>query len=124
MALISCPECGQQVSDKASACIHCGAPLNVKNGIIKIKCCNIDNNPYKVKVLNAKTGTEIVKIAQKGVASFTIEKDTTVQIKYLLMKPLNVDLKYEGTHCYEITLGNGFLVPKLMINEVTNIDSD
>lgn len=27
MALINCPECGKEVSDKASACIHCGYPL-------------------------------------------------------------------------------------------------
>lgn len=27
MALINCPECGNQVSDKALACIHCGYPL-------------------------------------------------------------------------------------------------
>ncbi|MCD8398666.1 MAG: zinc ribbon domain-containing protein, partial [Lachnospiraceae bacterium] len=29
MALIRCPECGGQVSDKAAACIHCGCPLNI-----------------------------------------------------------------------------------------------
>lgn len=28
MAIIKCPECGQDVSDKAASCIHCGAPLN------------------------------------------------------------------------------------------------
>ena len=27
MALIRCPECGQEVSDKAAKCIHCGYPL-------------------------------------------------------------------------------------------------
>ena len=27
MALIKCPECGGQVSDKAEVCIHCGYPL-------------------------------------------------------------------------------------------------
>ena len=27
MALIKCPECGREVSDKAAACIHCGFPL-------------------------------------------------------------------------------------------------
>lgn len=27
MALIKCPECGREVSDKASACIHCGYSL-------------------------------------------------------------------------------------------------
>jgi cytochrome c biogenesis protein CcdA len=28
MALIKCPECGGEVSDKARACPHCGAPLD------------------------------------------------------------------------------------------------
>ena len=28
MALIKCSECGQMVSDKASACPHCGCPVN------------------------------------------------------------------------------------------------
>lgn len=27
MALISCPECGGQVSDRAPTCPHCGAPI-------------------------------------------------------------------------------------------------
>lgn len=29
MALIFCSECGHQVSDKASACPNCGAPISV-----------------------------------------------------------------------------------------------
>ena len=28
MALIKCPECGKEVSDKAQSCIHCGYPIN------------------------------------------------------------------------------------------------
>lgn len=28
MALINCPECGKEISDKASHCIHCGCPIN------------------------------------------------------------------------------------------------
>jgi hypothetical protein len=28
MALISCPECGKQVSDRAPACPNCGCPIN------------------------------------------------------------------------------------------------
>ena len=27
MALINCSECGNQISDKAAACPHCGMPL-------------------------------------------------------------------------------------------------
>ena len=28
MALISCPECGKEISDKAFACPHCGNPMS------------------------------------------------------------------------------------------------
>lgn len=28
MALIKCPECGKEISDKSKSCIHCGYPLN------------------------------------------------------------------------------------------------
>ncbi len=28
MALISCPECGKQISDKAAACPNCGYPIS------------------------------------------------------------------------------------------------
>lgn len=28
MALITCPECGAQISDSAAACIHCGYPIS------------------------------------------------------------------------------------------------
>ncbi len=30
MALISCPECKKEVSDKAESCPHCGCPLSAK----------------------------------------------------------------------------------------------
>ena len=29
MALIKCPECGKDISDKSPACIHCGYPLDL-----------------------------------------------------------------------------------------------
>lgn len=28
MALIKCPECGKEISDKAPTCIHCGFPIS------------------------------------------------------------------------------------------------
>lgn len=31
MALINCPECGKEISDKAKNCIHCGYPLDSVN---------------------------------------------------------------------------------------------
>ncbi|MBT3922047.1 MAG: zinc ribbon domain-containing protein [Nitrospina sp.] len=35
MALIPCQECGKKISDKASACVNCGAPVSM----------HIKNNP-------------------------------------------------------------------------------
>jgi len=34
MATIKCRECGQEISDKATSCIHCGCPTNEKEIII------------------------------------------------------------------------------------------
>ena len=34
MALIKCPECGKQISDKAPACIHCGYPMQIKQTVL------------------------------------------------------------------------------------------
>lgn len=42
MALIKCPECGKDISDKAVACPNCGCPLDeiVKKGVVRIKMPN------------------------------------------------------------------------------------
>ena len=42
MALIKCPECGKEVSDKAKMCINCGCPLEEMSstGIVRIKMPN------------------------------------------------------------------------------------
>lgn len=32
MALIACSECGTQISNKAAACVKCGAPIEAANG--------------------------------------------------------------------------------------------
>ncbi len=35
MALITCPECGKQISDRASTCIHCGCPFEKDTNVSK-----------------------------------------------------------------------------------------
>lgn len=35
MALIKCPDCGKEVSDKSNACIHCGCPIVLKFAVTK-----------------------------------------------------------------------------------------
>lgn len=48
MALISCPECGREVSDKANACPHCGMPLTP---------AATPAQPLKTAIPDAWTGT-------------------------------------------------------------------
>ena len=42
MALIKCPECGKEISDKAAACPSCGCPIAemVKSGVVRVKMPN------------------------------------------------------------------------------------
>ena len=31
MALIKCPECGKEISDRAPLCVNCGCPIQSQN---------------------------------------------------------------------------------------------
>lgn len=56
MALIKCPECGEQISEKATTCIHCGYPLqgnSVKPTV-----------PEKYKVILVSTGIKVKSIKE------------------------------------------------------------
>lgn len=39
MALINCPECGKEISDKAISCPHCGNPMNQPVQDKEYLCC-------------------------------------------------------------------------------------
>ena len=45
MALIECPECGKQISDKSEVCIHCGYPLAEDN------MCFINGTKYDLSFI-------------------------------------------------------------------------
>ena len=65
MALIMCPECGKEISDKALSCPNCGLPIadNISNGTVKIKIGVLKsptgvNGNQKVSILS-DSNTEI-----------------------------------------------------------------
>lgn len=69
MALIKCPECGKEVSDKAPACIHCGCPLPI--------------NKYP-----AESQTQIVEqeVAEsQNTPATTVEKPKSKKGKYITL---------------------------------------
>jgi len=71
MALIKCPECGKEISDKAVSCPNCGSPINVGTYIPvtfkRIKKASCSLVPINVTVNGAVIGT-----ATNG-ASFDVE---------------------------------------------------
>lgn len=60
MALIKCPECGKEISDKSDKCIHCGFPLR-STPIIQE---NIGGKYYDVTFLKDTNISFINKIKQ------------------------------------------------------------
>lgn len=69
MALIKCPECGTEISDKARKCPKCGCPKSKVNKINKesnnqaIKSNNKESNDQAIKLNNKKVITIISIVA-------------------------------------------------------------
>lgn len=69
MAIIKCPECGKEISNKASNCIHCGYPI-LQNYSKNSNDCVIDGKLYDV--------SEIISLIKSG-----RYKDSYLKIKGL-----------------------------------------
>lgn len=89
MALIKCPECGKEISDKAKYCINCGCPLSevVTSGSVRIK---MPNNIVEgwVGLFSSRRAAVVGpqgKILWEGKhgenASFTIDAPTKITIE-------------------------------------------
>jgi hypothetical protein len=37
MAMITCPECGKSISDKAKSCVNCGSPISLSGSILIVE---------------------------------------------------------------------------------------
>ena len=66
MALIKCPECGRDISDRAPQCIHCGFPLveflaemELKPGWCKVDGIEYDLSDLKDYVLSEQRRAEV-----------------------------------------------------------------
>ncbi len=78
MALIKCPECGEEISEHAYTCIHCGYPLKemIETGEIEIKRKTYDINVYNVyplKIIRDKA-TRTEKDVERAEACLDAEK--------------------------------------------------
>lgn len=86
MALIKCPECGKEVSDKVENCIHCGYPLDLKDNtkmiylhdydMIKIEKYLRENN-YKEIFIEIATKFQDISLGNQAVL-FNQIKDNNI----------------------------------------------
>ncbi len=67
MALISCPECNEQISDKAVSCPHCGfpiQPISMDNLKYDIELVTIGNNDDKIRTIRFLRETKGLSLAE------------------------------------------------------------
>ncbi len=78
MALIKCPECKREISDKAQTCIHCGYPL---------KGIPTSSNQLKKVVLYSRVGYVVIK------DNLSLDEATALKNKYEQIgeKPIILD---------------------------------
>lgn len=129
MAMIKCPECGHDVSDKAKACPHCGFAVadNRPNGYIRVKLTCIRNRAQKVSILSTKGFLWEGSTGQ--IAEFYLDAPTDVCIKY---HSFSGNLRTQCTtyidpakgKCYQVQIFLGAFKNKICLNRVDIIDSD
>ena len=126
MALIKCPECGRDVSDKAQSCIHCGCPLAAVNpsGLVTVAV----NGPGMVKmyIFDMNTGKELWCGNNGEVARFNVEKETEISVIGSMERKhpeRGAKAVVRGGRRYEYKCIQSFFSVKYVINEIDVIDS-
>ena len=117
MALIKCPECGSEVSDKAVACPRCGCPIKAEVGPTTIEF----ERSYAIRYTCTVTysGNE-----------YTCKQGETITLN--LSGPTNINIKISGGNGstsgivspgrkYLVTNGGGFMGFKPVLKEYTNL---
>ena len=134
MAMIKCPECGNQVSDKAKSCIHCGCPLEeiATFGTVKIKVSVLKspsgfNGNQKVSIL---ANDKLLWQGKSGeIAELYFQSATTITVKY------HLSMMHYGGECtgvidpakskkYNVSARQGFMSTKLVLQQVDIFDAD
>lgn len=83
MALIKCPECGKEISDKASSCPNCGCPIEIQKTEVS---SNISDQPITgqtSKKLNKKIIPIVIALVVVAIISVVIYNVKVVQPRRL-----------------------------------------
>ena len=82
MAMVKCPECGQEISDKAKKCVHCGKVL-IEEEVVKeeIKCIECGATLSQTDEMCSNCGCPIEKKAKDSEISPQQVEVTSIKMK-------------------------------------------
>ena len=132
MALIKCPECGKDVSDKAASCPFCGFAVadNRPDGTVRIKMSVISQTVTARQNVTVSSGGRVLWEGQTGqIAEIHFDGPTVINIKY------HTGLTTWGAECsgeidpskgkkYAVQPMRGFFKAGMCLQRVDVIDSD
>jgi len=126
MAMIKCPECGQDVSDKASVCIKCGFPissLTPKQGYFYVKVIN-NGTVWRINFFNSKTDEKLFVLKPGESKKYEIDGAMSIYAKITGGGTSDeISLEANKTNKYSVSFG-GLFLPKPIFTEVDVIDGD
>ena len=136
MALIKCPECGQEVSDKSAMCPRCGFPIASASpsGKVRIKVSSVKRGPMfggkqRVTILLKNGNTPLWEGQVDEIAEIHFDGPTAVTVKY------HLSAHYYGGECegiidpsvskkYNVSVRQGMFKVIPTLQAVDMIDSD
>ena len=136
MALIKCPECGKEISDRAQACINCGCPISntlSTSGKIMVKIPKLGLatlKTWKIDIFNT-VGQKLCTVVEGSSAVLNIDKDMEIfaQFSKSAISPCrseNFMIHANKVNRIQVTCQKNFLggVKRLVISEIDIIDSE
>ena len=123
MALIKCPECGREVSDRAGVCPNCAFPLSSlrQDGTVSIKIANGLAGTVNICEL---PGMNVLWSGKAGqIAKFEITHPIEIGIRWGMANKPYATTHVEAGKKYELAWRQGFLASSVCINEVDVLDS-
>ena len=83
MALIKCPECGREVSDKAGSCPNCGCPIASAPTSIKIRALSDDKGVKRTRYFI--NGRMVAEIPVGSTTTISISQPTRIEVRQKAM---------------------------------------
>lgn len=119
MALINCPECSSQVSDKAPSCPTCGVPILVESKVCVYGYTQQFLINPKVEVF--WEGKSMGKVAKGEMLEFDIQNDGVVEFK---CKPRGAQSEVKAGRINRIKLSWDRITGKMIPQVVDQVAPD